>query len=489
MADARRERLERATAGLEPPFAVVDLDAFWRNAADMERRAASKPIRLASKSVRCRSLQERVLARPGFQGTLAFTLPEALWLEELGFRDIVVAYPSVDREALRTLARRSEQAPGVHVAVMVDSIAQLDLIEAAIDSLGGEASGSALPGSSPSYGAPSSTSSGSASSGGPSGGEAPGNALSGSSSSGGEVSGGEASGSTLPGRGASDVGRGDGIENADVVQSGEQASIEVCIDLDAGLWMLDGRIRIGAKRSPVHTPEQAATLAWAILERKRLRLVGIMAYESQIAGLGDSPSGRRLRGAAIRVLQRRSSRELFVRRAAAVAAVQEVLRGANAAPLRFVNGGGTGSLESTGAESAVTEIAAGSGLYGPTLFDAYRAFRPEPAALFALPVVRKPSATVATVLGGGYLASGPADAARLPAPFLPAGLALDKQEGAGEVQTPLMGARELQVGDRVWFRHAKAGELCERFDRLHLIEGGRIVEEVPTYRGEGKCFL
>jgi D-serine deaminase-like pyridoxal phosphate-dependent protein len=159
--------------------------------------------------------------------------------------------------------------------------------------------------------------------------------------------------------------------------------------------------------------------------------------------------------------------------------------------LELVNGGGTGSLELTAAEPAVTEIAAGSGLYGPALFDAYRAFQPEPAALFALPVVRKPSADVATVLGGGYLASGPADAARLPTPFLPARLALDKQEGAGEVQTPLTGApaRDLRVGDRVWFRHAKAGELCEHFDRLHLIEGERVVEDVPTYRGEGMCFL
>jgi D-serine deaminase-like pyridoxal phosphate-dependent protein len=170
-----------------------------------------------------------------------------------------------------------------------------------------------------------------------------------------------------------------------------------------------------------------------------------------------------------------------------VAAVQKELRAAGTESLRFVNGGGTGSLELTGAEPAITEIAAGSGLYGPTLFDAYSAFRPEPAALFALPVVRKPNVGIATVLGGGYLASGPADAARLPRPFLPVGLMLDKQEGAGEVQTPLMGAaaRGLRVGDRVWFRHAKAGELCERFDRLHLIEGERIVEEVATYRGEG----
>jgi D-serine deaminase-like pyridoxal phosphate-dependent protein len=190
-------------------------------------------------------------------------------------------------------------------------------------------------------------------------------------------------------------------------------------------------------------------------------------------------------------MQERSARELSGRRAAIVAAVAGTLARAGAPPLRFVNGGGTGSLESTGAEEAVTELAGGSGLYGPTLFDAYRSFSPRPAALFALPVVRRPGRGVVTALGGGYLASGPADAARLPRPYLPAGLRLDRQEGAGEVQTPLLGeaADALAIGDRVYFRHAKAGELCERFNSVYLLEGEQIVEQVPTYRGEGQCFL
>jgi D-serine deaminase-like pyridoxal phosphate-dependent protein len=187
----------------------------------------------------------------------------------------------------------------------------------------------------------------------------------------------------------------------------------------------------------------------------------------------------------IRSLQRRSAREIRERRAAVVAAVSQV------AELEFVNGGGTGSIEATASESAVTEVAAGSGFYAPTLFDTYSAFSLKPAAMFALPVVRKPAASIATALGGGYLASGIGDPTRLPTPYLPAGLRLDRFEGAGEVQTPLLGeaAWNLRVGDRVYFRHTKAGELCERFNTLHLVSGDEIVHEVPTYRGEGRAFL
>jgi D-serine deaminase-like pyridoxal phosphate-dependent protein len=399
--DGGYARLERATAGLEAPFAIVDLDALWANAGDLERRGAPKPIRLASKSVRCRPLQERVLERDGFQGTLAYTLPEALWLASHGADDLLVAYPTADRQALRALAGL-EGAP--RVTVMVDSVEQLELLEAA---------------------------------------------------------------------------------------AGGNGQLRVCIDVDAGWRTLGGRLRIGVKRSPQHTPDQAAALARAILARERLRLVGIMLYEAQIAGLGDAPPDRPLRARAIGAMQTLSARELAPRRAAVVAAVQDALGVSGASPLEFVNGGGTGSLERTAAEPSVTEVSAGSGLYGPALFDTYRAFTPRPAALFALPIVRRPGRGVVTALGGGYLASGPADAARLPRPHLPAGLRLDRQEGAGEVQTPLLGdaADALRVGDRVYFRHTKAGELCEHFTSLHLLEGERIVDEAPTYRGEGQCFL
>jgi D-serine deaminase-like pyridoxal phosphate-dependent protein len=279
----------------------------------------------------------------------------------------------------------------------------------------------------------------------------------------------------------------DSVEHLDhldsVVPPAGRETLRVCIDLDAS-WKV-GAVHVGVRRSPIHSAAHAGALAAAIAGRAGFRLVAVMSYEAQIAGLGDQPPGQAVRGAAIRVMQRRSMRELIERRGAAVAAVREH------ADLEFVNAGGTGSIASTVTDASVTEVTAGSGLYGPTLFDGYRAWRPTPAAYFAMSVVRRPTPAIATVLGGGWVASGPAHVSRLPQPVLPAGLSLIGTEGAGEVQTPVIGAAAatLKIGDRVWFRHAKAGEVCEHVDSLQLVDGAAVVREVPTYRGEGLTFL
>jgi D-serine deaminase-like pyridoxal phosphate-dependent protein len=387
------ERYEEIFAEVEAPFAFVDLDAMWANAADLLRRARPKPVRVASKSVRCRTLLGQILARDErFRGLMTFTLPETLWLHEHDFDDLLVAYPSVDRAALAQLARLED--PGRPI-VMVSSTDHLDLIEPAV------------------------------------------------------------------------------------------APVRVCIELDLSWWVARGRVKVGARRSPIRTPEQAVALAREVTRRPGFELAGVMGYEAHIAGVGDRPPGKPLMRQAIRVIKRLSVPELAERRAAVVRAVREV------APIELVNGGGTGSLETTAAEESVTEVTAGSGFYAPTLFDRYAGFSLRPAAAFAMPVVQRPGRGVATALGGGYPASGPAGGERLPEPWLPRGLRLDPLEGAGEVQTPVLGrvAESLRVGDRVYFRHAKAGELCERFATLHLVQGSRIVDEVPTYRGEGRCFL
>jgi D-serine deaminase-like pyridoxal phosphate-dependent protein len=390
------EELESIFAGIDAPFALVDLDAMWSNGREMLGRAQGTPIRVASKSVRCRSLLAAMLEQPGFQGLMTFTLPESLWLHGHGFDDLLLAYPTADRGALAELARLdSDGAP----ILMVDSVDHLDYVEAA-------------------------------------------------------------------------AGR-------------DGAPIRVSIELDVGWWPLGGRIKVGAKRSPLRTPEQAQSLARVIAARPRFELTALMGYEAHIAGLGDHPLGKRMQAPLIRLMKRRSAAEIAERREAVVAAVREV------SPVPIVNGGGTGSVHLTRREPVITEITAGSGFFASTLFDRYADFQLTPAAMFAMPVVRRPSGGVATLLGGGYHASGAAGLDRLPAPYLPRGLRLDPQEGAGEVQTPVIGAAaaSLRIGDRVYLRHAKAGELCERFDRLHLVSGGEIVDEVPTYRGEGRCEL
>ncbi|WP_262058489.1 amino acid deaminase/aldolase [Streptomyces sp. STR69] len=395
---ADRARYDRATAHLDAPLAIVDLDAFDANADDLVRRAGGKPVRVASKSVRCRTLLERVLARDGFAGLMSFTLAESLWLARSGFDDVLLAYPSADRAAFGELTGDPKLAAAV--TVMIDDPAQLKLIDDSRD-------------------------------------------------------------------GGTEV-------------------VRVCLELDTALRMLGGRVRIGALRSPLRSPAQLADIARTVSRRPGFKVVGIMAYEGHIAGVGDSVAGRPFRSRAIRLMQATAKRELAERRAEVVRAVRAVVP-----DLEFVNGGGTGSVQYTAAEDSVTEIAAGSGLYVPRLFDNYTSFTARPAALFAQPVVRRPGVGVVTVLGGGYPASGAAGPDRLPVPYLPEGLRYDPQEGPGEVQTPLLGspADDLLIGDKVWFRHAKAGELCERFDSLHLIEGDRVTATVPTYRGEGMTFL
>ncbi|QJC51080.1 amino acid deaminase/aldolase [Paenibacillus albicereus] len=265
---------------------------------------------------------------------------------------------------------------------------------------------------------------------------------------------------------------------------GLERPVPVCLDLD--LSVSYPGLHFGVKRSPLRGWRDVRPLAERILGSPALELAGLMGYEAQVAGVGDDVPGQPLQNALIRLLQKRSIAEAARRRAEAVAGLRSL-----GAPPRLVNAGGTGSLSTSSREADVTELTAGSGFYSPALFDRYRRFRLEPAAGFAVPVARLPERAVATCLGGGYVGSGAAGKDRLPVPYLPPGLRLLPLEGAGEVQTPLRlpPGTELAIGDPVFFRHAKAGELCERFDRLLAVSGGRVVDEYPTYRGMGACFL
>lgn len=396
-------RLTAATVQYSAPVVALGVEALAHNAYDVLRRAKGTPVRVASKSIRMRGVLDAVLALPGYQGVLAYTLAEALWLSET-IDDIVVAYPSADRAAYARLA--ADERAASRIAVMIDSVDQLELIDS-------------------------------------------------------------------------------------VAPPATRRPIRVCLDFDAS-WNTKLLGSIGALRSPVHEPAELRRLAERVLQRKGFQLVGIMSYESQIAGVGDQPVGRPANGLLMRAIQRMSAAELAERRAEAVAAVQAVQ------PLEFVNGGGTGSIERTVAEEAITEVAVGSGLFGPRLFDNYRSFSPAPAVAFALDVVRKPHPETATLLGGGWIASGAPGPDRLPQVVFPERLSYSSREGAGEVQTPLTGraAKQLRVGDRVWLRHTKSGEPMEHTNEVVPVRVGvaggqqpEALEPLATYRGEGKCFL
>ncbi|HSE70960.1 MAG TPA: alanine racemase [Nocardioidaceae bacterium] len=372
------------------PLLVVDLDAFDANAADLVRRAAGTPVRVASKSLRVPALVRRALEAPGFAGVLAYSLREALWLVANGIcDDVLMGYPTVDAVALARLTR--DEAALRAVTLMVDAPEHLDLVERARPEVG--------------------------------------------------------------------------------------PPVRVALDVDAGLRV--GPAHVGPRRSPLRETAQVLALVEEVLDRPEFELVGVMTYEGQVAGVPDDVPGEALRSSAVRRMKTASVRQLRLRRQE----LASVLAGRT--ELRLWNAGGTGSIESSAGDPVVTEVSAGSGLLVPHLFDHYRSFSARPAAFVGLPVVRRPGHATVTVEGGGLIASGPVGADRAPLPWAPPGLRLTPLEGAGEVQTPLVGpvADTLCIGDLVWFRHAKAGEPAEHIPEAHLLAGDTIVDTVPTYRG------
>jgi len=265
-------------------------------------------------------------------------------------------------------------------------------------------------------------------------------------------------------------------------------ALHACLEVDMAYRPLgNDRVHLGLRRSPIRTQEQAIELVRYAKTLSKVKIDSVMGYEGHIAGTSDNVPHKALDNAIKRALKNASVRELSSRRQAVVGSIRS-----EGIPLRLVNGGGSGSLVSTLQDESVTEATIGSGLYASGLFHHFREIKYHPSAFFALQVVRKPKDGMITCAGGGYIASGAIEKSKLPLPVMPVGLKYVGLEGAGEVQTPLILAKDspqINLGDPIFFQHAKAGELCERFNELILIRGGKIIDTVKTYRGEGMCFL
>ncbi len=386
----------RVLAGQQAPYALLDLDFLDQNIQALLKRAGKLPVRIASKSIRCRWVLDYLFrASPQFQGLMTYSAAETAWLAAEGFDNLLLAYPSFDSAAIRAIC--AHRRAGKQIWLMVDSAQQASFLNQ--------------------------------------------------------------------------------------IAEAEQTQLQICLDIDMSSDYPG--LHFGVWRSPLTRPEQVIDLAKQILQWPQLKLNACMGYEAQIAGVGDAMAGQIAKNLVVKQLKSHSIEQLKLRRQR----VCEALSGLGI-ELALFNGGGTGSLESTALDPSVTEVTVGSGFYAPTLFDHYSQFRHLPAALFALPLTRQPAPGMYTCFSGGYIASGSVSKEKLPTPCLPSGLSLLDNEGAGEVQTPLKyaGAEPLKLGDPVFFRHAKAGELCERFNQLWLVRGESAPEAVLTYRGEGQCF-
>ncbi len=388
-------RLAKAISGERLPIAVVDLDAFEANTRLIASLAGHKPLRVATKSVRCPALLNHVreLGGSSFRGLMTYTASETEFLASLGETDLLLAYPTMQPSDAEILAQLN--AAKTRARVVVDDFAQVEILAAAA----------------------------------------------------------------------------------------RRANTEtpLVIEVDMAFRPLGG-VHLGVRRSPLRTATDVLVLARRIRDTAGASFAGVMGYEAQIAGLADFDGS--ITAPLKRAMKRRSTREIAARRSAIAAALV-----ADGFTIEIFNGGGTGSILSSACEDTLTEVTAGSGFLDSHLFDHYEGLSLRPAIYFALQVVRRPTETIATCAGGGYIASGGAGKSRLPIPTLPEGLRLIDLEGAGEVQTPLSGARDLRLGDPVFFRHAKAGELAEHFDEYALVRGDRVAERVKTYRGLGRCFL
>jgi D-serine deaminase-like pyridoxal phosphate-dependent protein len=273
------------------------------------------------------------------------------------------------------------------------------------------------------------------------------------------------------------------VERIEQLAKNHNVNVPLCLDVDMSTQ--HGPIHFGVQRSPVRSVDAALKLHARIGQCQHVRLEGVMGYDAQVAGVMDNVPGQWAKNHLMRYLKRKSIASFTRLRGDVVQALGDA-----GAELRFVNGGGSMSLLPTSRDPACSEIAVGSAFYASAIFDNYVDLQFVPAAMFALAVARHPGDDIYTCSGGGYVASGAAGKDRLPTPYLPEDSKLLPMEGAGEVQTPvLIRSRQLQLGDPVFIRHAKAGEICERFKTALLIENGTVTQEVNTYRGDQQCFF
>lgn len=379
---------------LEHPYAWLDLNALDTNIQFVNRTCKTKPVRIATKSIRSVDVLkyiERNLQK--CSGFMTYTAAETLYLIEHGFNHFLIGYPVMEKQSVKKLLLAVKA--GKDITFMVDCEQQLQFLQQL-------------------------------------------------------------------------------AEEANVI-------VSACIDLNVSADY--SLLYFGTKRSPITTIEKLQSFLRVFKKYPLIQVVGAMGYDAQIAGVTDYFDNG-LKSRLVQQLKIRSQQSVRSFRQHAVSLIKAQW------PLKFVNGGGSGSMAYSFVQSDVTEITVGSAFYAPALFDRYTSLQLQPAAGYACRVVRQFSEDTFVLHGGGYMASGAVGKDKQPVFMEKNRFSFSHLEGAGEVQSPIIDKeKRLQVGDTVMLRHAKAGELCERFQTLHTFRGEDYFGPFKTYRGDGQCFL
>ena len=379
---------------IEHPYAWLDLNALDSNIRFVNSTCKTKPVRIATKSIRCVDVLKYIERNlKNCAGFMTYTAAETLYLIENGFNHFLIGYPVMEKQSIKKLLWKAKE--GTDVTFMVDCKEHLQLLQQL-------------------------------------------------------------------------------AEEIDV-------SVQVCIDLNVSADY--SVLYFGTKRSPITSIEKLQSFLRLIKKYSHIQVVGTMAYDAQIAGVTDHFDNG-IKSKLVQQLKKRSKQSVRSFRRHAVSLMKAEWA------LKFVNGGGTGSMAYSDEQSDVTEITVGSAFYAPALFDRYTSLQLQPAAGYACRVVRQFSEDTFVLHGGGYIASGATGKDKQPVFMEKNRFSFSSLEGAGEVQSPIIDKeKNLQVGDTVWLRHAKAGELCERFQTLHAFREGNYLGPFKTYRGDGQCFL
>lgn len=397
--------------GISLPSMFVDSVQLDCNIEAVKKLAArhGKTVRIATKSIRVPALLKRILVKgaPEIAGLMCYCVKEAHYLyHDQELNGLLVAYPTCQRSDV-VMAWEMTQA-GVDIALMVDSIEQVDVMHKFIQD---------------------------------------------------------------------EMAKGSPQENF--------LPLKLCIDVDMSYRLFD-QIHLGVQRSSCRSLVQFDALVKHIAGDSRpFVLHSVMGYEAQLT-IPDLLPNSYLQNYFRGLFKSLSFADVVEKRQE----IRDYLVQNNIA-ISYFNGGGSATALRTLTDLSVTELTVGSGFFQSHIFDYHQErMETEGALAFGLAISRKPEPGVYTMQSGGFIASGTPSVLSNPT-FLDESCDTFPGEGFGEVQTPFTSPHSFTLGQPVFFRPAKAGEIAEHFKKYYLVDlaSREVIAKHKTYRGDGKRFF